>query len=108
MKTYKARVFGNVFVECGLPDPVPLSPRLELRNHSPTGFAWGYNGSGPAQLALAILCDVYDDDKALRLYQQFKDWVIAKQDREKPFLLTATEVMTAVDEIEALADTVKA
>src|SRR5204863_5783137 len=24
-------------------------------NHSPDGFAWGYGGSGPAQLALAIL-----------------------------------------------------
>jgi hypothetical protein len=25
--------------------------------HSPTGFNWGYGGSGPADLALAILCD---------------------------------------------------
>lgn len=28
---------------------------LAVRNHSPTGFAWGYGGSGPAQLALAVL-----------------------------------------------------
>ena len=28
----------------------PLNPRQELRNHSPTGFEWGYGGSGPAQL----------------------------------------------------------
>lgn len=34
-----------------------LPLRLGVRNHSPTGFSWGYNGSGPAQLALAILCD---------------------------------------------------
>ena len=26
--------------------------------HSPTGFSWGYSGSGPADLALSILCDV--------------------------------------------------
>lgn len=32
-----------------------LPPRYDLRNHSPSGFEWGYNGSGPAQLALAIL-----------------------------------------------------
>lgn len=32
-----------------------LNPRLDLFNHSPTGFEWGYGGSGPAQLALAIL-----------------------------------------------------
>ena len=24
-------------------------------NHSPDGFNWGYGGSGPAQLALAIM-----------------------------------------------------
>lgn len=35
----------------------PLPLRLEIRSHSPTGFEWGYGGSGPAQLALAILAD---------------------------------------------------
>jgi hypothetical protein len=34
-----------------------LDPRLDLFNHSPTGFEYGYAGSGPAQLALAILAD---------------------------------------------------
>jgi len=33
----------------------PLPPRLDLFNHSPTGFEWSYSGSGPAQTALAIL-----------------------------------------------------
>ena len=32
----------------------PLNPRLDLCNHSPTGFECGYSGSGPAQLALAL------------------------------------------------------
>jgi hypothetical protein len=32
-----------------------LPPRNDLFNHSPDGFEWGYSGSGPAQLALAIL-----------------------------------------------------
>lgn len=41
-------------------------------NHSPTGFAWGYGGSGPSQLALAILMEVLDETDAKRLYQQFK------------------------------------
>lgn len=36
-----------------------LDPRLDLANHSPTGFGWGYNGSGPAQTALAILADYF-------------------------------------------------
>lgn len=30
-------------------------PSQEMRNHSPDGFNWGYGGSGPAQLALAIM-----------------------------------------------------
>ena len=35
--------------------PRALRLRLDLFNHSPTGFEWGYAGSGPVQLALAIL-----------------------------------------------------
>lgn len=34
-----------------------LPTRLDLARHSPTGFEVGYAGSGPAQLALAILAD---------------------------------------------------
>ena len=41
-----------------------LDPRLDLRNHSPSGFEWGYGGSGPAQLALALAADVLGDDEA--------------------------------------------
>ena len=40
----------------------PLPLYLEIRNHSPTGFEWGYGGSGPAQLALAILADHFGPD----------------------------------------------
>jgi len=32
-----------------------LNPRLDLLTKSPTGFEWGYHGSGPGQTALAIL-----------------------------------------------------
>jgi hypothetical protein len=47
--------------------------RLELANHSPAGFEWGYGGSGPAQLALALLADcLTDNELALRFYQSFK------------------------------------
>jgi len=47
----------------------PLELRLDLFNHSPTGFEWGSGGSGPAQLALAILADhLGDDATAVRLH----------------------------------------
>jgi hypothetical protein len=35
----------------------PLDPRFDLRNYSLSGFDWGYEGSGPLQLALALLAD---------------------------------------------------
>lgn len=58
-----------------------LNPRYDLRRHSPNGFAWGYHGSGPAQLALALLADVVGGVQALELYQTFKSRVIANLDQ---------------------------
>lgn len=56
-----------------------LNPRTDLLNHSPTGFAWGYEGSGPAQLSLALLADALGDaERALSLYQTFKRELIAR------------------------------
>jgi len=49
----------------------PLDLRLDLKEHSPMGFEWGYNGSGPKQLALAILAEVNDDKFALFAYENF-------------------------------------
>jgi hypothetical protein len=62
-----------------------LDPRFDLANHSPSGFNWGYQGSGPAQLALALLADATaDDERALRHYQAFKLHFVAalKQDEQ--------------------------
>ena len=53
---------------------------LKVRNHSPSGFNWGYGGSGPAQLALAILLDLYPErgaEWAERYHQDFKFKIIA-------------------------------
>jgi hypothetical protein len=70
-----------------------LDPRLDLMNHSPTGVSWGYGGSGPAQLALAILADfLEDDEQALMLYQDFKWEVIARLPMESGFELSAEQI----------------
>ena len=54
-------------------------PSQNVFNHSPDGFAWGYGGSGPAQLALAVLLVECPSKKiALANYQSFKWDVIAK------------------------------
>lgn len=47
-------------------------------NHSPDGFNWGYGGSGPAQLALAVMLRVFSKKKATERYQEFKEKVIAQ------------------------------
>lgn len=71
----------------------PLGPRLELENRSPTGFEWGYAGSGPAQLALALCADALgDDEAAIGIYQLFKFAVIAGLDRSSSWATTAAEV----------------
>ena len=46
----------------------PLPCRFDLRKHSLTGFEWGYGGSGPAQLALAVLADAVGSDRAGACY----------------------------------------
>ena len=58
-----------------------LSPKesQKLVNHSPTGFEWGYCGSGPAQLSLAILLShTKDQHLALDMYNKFLFDVISK------------------------------
>ena len=65
-----------------------LRPLPHLVHHSPTGFEWGYSGSGPADLAIAILADAAPDlvtAQASRkppvpthFYQQFKYDVISR------------------------------
>jgi hypothetical protein len=80
--TFSVAIELNTFLR-GQAEPMattfhPLPLCLNIRNHSPTGFAWGYNGSGPAQLALALLVDALGDvDLALRHYQEFKCAVVA-------------------------------
>ena len=73
-------------------DPKKISSdrSLEVYNHSPDGFEWGYGGSGPSQLSLAILLEALSDDfeqgdapgetpdsVALHLYQDFKWQVVS-------------------------------
>jgi hypothetical protein len=58
--------------------PLGAGPSQALLNHSPDGFEWGYSGSGPAQLALALLLDATGDSLiALKYHQDFKERFVA-------------------------------
>jgi hypothetical protein len=78
-----------------------LSPRYDIRNHSPAGFAWGYSGSGPAQTALALLCDATGNVKeAEHYYQFFKEAVISRIPQEEDWEMTDSEILQYLDEIK--------
>lgn len=95
----------TVQAEGKLPRRLPM--RLDLFNHSPTGPEWGYAGSGPAQLALALLAHVLqDDERAVRLHQRFKFAVIAPMPRDASYRweFTSDDILARVAEIEAKAN----
>lgn len=104
MPFYRGNPAGGRFVVTVMEDDGlirALDPRLDLRNHSPSGFAWGYSGSGPAQLALAILCDALgEDERAERLYQPFKDATVARFDRDGHWILAHRTVLEIVVRLE--------
>ena len=87
------------------PDGTPLPLHLEVYDHSPTGFEWGFGGSGPAQLALAILVDhLRDIEEACSLYQRFKRRVIAVLLRDEPWTLSPDEIALHISRIRLKED----
>lgn len=58
----------------------------DLIFHSPTGFEYGYAGSGPADLALNILYQFMNARHAWKYHQAFKFDVVAKLDHSFPIV----------------------
>lgn len=77
-------------------DARELDPRFKHCNNSPTGFEFGYGGSGPAQLAFAILADVMHVEVAHALKQKFKSAVIGALPRNEPWQITEEQVVDFV------------
>jgi hypothetical protein len=110
MAHYEGRDAHDVFV---VDDEGRRSRLPHVAYHSPTGFSWGYGGSGPADLALSILAHhlgvtptqanpnrtawhYYADDHparlAFRLHQPFKWDIVARFEVGDPWVLTTEEV----------------
>lgn len=81
----------------------PLPVRLDLVNHSPDGFEWAYAGSGPAQLACALLADCEGDAVALAFYQRFKFATVVDLEVEG-WALTAAQIRQRLEAIRADAE----
>jgi hypothetical protein len=69
--------------------PVELHSR-----HSPTGWSWGYAGSGPAQAALDILWDWMGEEPHPAAYQDFKDGFLSD-----PYLALKSELLIPVVDV---------
>jgi hypothetical protein len=61
--------------------------------HSPTGFNWGYAGSGPAELARCLLIDYLGTERVSGgLYQEFKARMIASLAQDRGWEITAAQI----------------
>lgn len=79
--------------------PRDLALRREIIDHS-LEFNWGYQGSGPAQLALAILMDALGPSqrrRAVALHQEFKRAFVARWDGVHGWDISAREVIAWAD-----------
>lgn len=83
-----------VVIRDGKATPLPHRVR-----HSPTGFEWGYDGSGPADLALAIVHNFLGYEPAPMIYQEFKRRIVARFDRDV-FELPVSKVLETLDAIK--------
>ena len=98
MKTYEGgRGLAGATVTV---DGEPLNPRFDVKTFSPTGYEWTYEGDGPRQLALALLCDhLGDPQRALALTEAFMREVVAELDNA--WMLTSEDIEEALSRIAA-------
>ena len=82
-------------------DGRPLDMRLDLRMHADRP-EWGYAGSGPAQLALALLADAVGDEEAMEHHQKFKRNVVAGLKRER-WELTQAAIRSWIGDLLAMS-----
>lgn len=83
-------------------DGKPLPPCHAIYNHSPDGFSWGYQGSGPAQLALAVMVNEFGPKLTEHPihYQDLKRDFIGKLEPDSPHEFTTLDVVNHIRAIK--------
>jgi hypothetical protein len=89
-------------------DGAPLT--LENPRHSPDGYAWGYRGSGAAELARQLVRHHVETQTHLdevgrtrlveRYYQGFKEAVVARWEMDAPWELTSREIQCVLQQLD--------
>jgi hypothetical protein len=70
-----------------------LRSRSDLRGYrTSVGFAWGYMGAGPNDLAISLLADVLGDDATRQWYKRFLEERIATLDDEDDWAMTDEDI----------------
>lgn len=91
---------ARVFVEIAGPtrhnEPQKNSLQMSklAASKSPTGFNWGYGGSGPAALAHSILTDATNVVLADEFYQEFKRDRIATLPQNEPWSMDREDILS--------------
>lgn len=80
-------------------DGEPIDPATDIVNHSHTGdLSWGYSGSGPAQLAAALIADAVGPEAARKHYYDF--YADVTSNLPDSFELSADEIRAYVEKAE--------
>ena len=96
MKIYKGvRLQEGVLVTV---NDAPLDPQIELRDFHSAGFEWGYDGSGPSQLAFAILADHLGPKGAFDNYRSFMAMGIAEIEADE-WTMTSEDIDNRLGQI---------
>lgn len=95
MKTYRGRRLGSAEDLSGIEVTVNNRPLRHQVRHNPTGFEWGYGGSGPADLALSILWNFLGKEPSRILYMDFKSRFVARW--KDKWEITSLEIQSWID-----------
>jgi hypothetical protein len=99
MKTYIIQLVGLRTMCSVMPESGPLYPLPHLVRHSPDGFAYGYGGSGPSDLARSIVGDLLNErDPKPSIYRPVVANIISQLKGTGPFFVAEESVREAIED----------
>ena len=99
MKTYHGKRHNESEVSVWIEEDGTTRALEHHVRHSPSGFNWGYAGSGPSELARCLIMDAFGADPQPAVYMKFKDEVIAPLEDDE-WSMTELDIRQAVVRLE--------